>query len=201
MSIKTTLLAGIQTIKSCARLSPNVSFIHTSANLRKAEDRKEMLASLPAKDEGTVGERSVDIDTLINRKAKFFPDASTATQLFNGIPFNELPICNIRVSPNNTIISVTDYKGVPRLIRSCGIEGFKNTRKGTNIAAQATAVNISSKAVELGWKTIRVKVRGLGPGRMSAIKGLQMGGLNIVSITDNTRVSWNPPRPRKQRSL
>lgn len=35
----------------------------------------------------------------------------------------------------------------------------------------------------------------------SAIKGLQMGGLNIVSITDNTPVSWNPPRPRKQRSL
>lgn len=76
--------------------------------------------------------------------------------------------------------------GVPRLIRSCGIEGFKNTRKGTNIAAQATAVTISAvswimiitilyiyyndlllqKAVELGWKTIRVKVRGLGPGRM-----------------------------------
>jgi len=47
----------------------------------------------------------------INRKAKFFPDASTATELFNGIPFNELPVVNIRVSPNNTIISVTDYKG------------------------------------------------------------------------------------------
>ncbi|KAH8419074.1 hypothetical protein KR222_003424 [Zaprionus bogoriensis] len=202
MSMKRTILAGIQYVKQCALRS---SQVHTSAWLAKAEDRKEMLASLPAKDDGTVGERSVDIDTLINRKAKFFPDASTATELFNGTPFNELPICNIRVSSNNTIISVTDYKGecrsVPRLIRSCGIEGFKNTRKGTNIAAQATAVTISAKAMELGWKTIRVKVRGLGPGRMSAIKGLQMGGLNIVSITDDTRVSWNPPRPRKQRSL
>lgn len=101
---------------------------------------------------------------MSHSKAQFFPDASTATQLFNGIPFNELPICNIRVSSNNTIISVTDYKGrdlkilimhqfiksliflvgVLRLIRSCGIEGFKNTRKGTNIAAQATAVSISA---------------------------------------------------------
>jgi len=35
------------------------------------------------------------------------------------------------------------FPGVLRLIRSCGIEGFKNTRKGTNIAAQATAVTIS----------------------------------------------------------
>ncbi|KAH8310428.1 hypothetical protein KR044_001328 [Drosophila immigrans] len=203
MSMKLTVLAGINCLKQCAlnAAKPRNSLMHTSACLRKVEDRKEMLASMPAKDEGTMGEKSVDIDTLIDRKAKFFPDASTATQLFNGIPFNELPVVNIRVSPNNTIISVTDYKGVPRLIRSCGIEGFKNTRKGTNIAAQATAVTISAKAVELGWKTIRVKVRGLGPGRMSAIKGLQMGGLNIVSVTDNTPVSWNPPRPRKQRSL
>ncbi|XP_034660875.1 28S ribosomal protein S11, mitochondrial [Drosophila subobscura] len=203
MYIKRAILSAVSFAKRATLpLGPlSSSQIHTSVCSRKAEDRKEMLASMPAKDEGTVGEKSVDIDTLINRKAKFFPDATLATQLFNGMPFNELPVCNIRVSPNNTIISVTDYKGVPRLIRSCGIEGFKNTRKGTNIAAQATAVSISAKAIELGWKTIRVKVRGLGPGRMSAIKGLQMGGLNIVSITDNTPVSWNPPRPRKQRSL
>eukprot|EP00099_Drosophila_melanogaster_P015538 NP_524382.1 mitochondrial ribosomal protein S11 [Drosophila melanogaster] len=200
MSLKSVFLSALRSITMPA-VPLQTSRIHTSACWRKAEDRKEMLASLPAKDEGTVGEKTVDIDTLINRKAKFFPDASTANTLFNGIPFNELPICNIRVSPNNTIISVTDHKGVLRLIRSCGIEGFKNTRKGTNIAAQATAVTISGKAIELGWKTVRVKVRGLGPGRMSAIKGLQMGGLNIVSITDNTHVSFNPPRPRKQRSL
>jgi len=35
----------------------------------------------------------------------------------------------------------------------------------------------------------------------SAIKGLQMGGLDIISVTDNTPVSWNPPRPRKRRKL
>ncbi|XP_017478684.1 PREDICTED: 30S ribosomal protein S11 [Rhagoletis zephyria] len=139
--------------------------------------------------------------SIFDRKETLFPNSETSEQLFNGIPFGELPVCNIRVSPNNTIISVTDNKGISRLIRSCGIEGFKNTRKGTNIAAQATAITISEKAIELGWKTVRVKVRGLGPGRMSAIKGLQMGGLNIVSITDATPVSWNPPRARKQRSL
>ncbi|XP_055848438.1 30S ribosomal protein S11 [Episyrphus balteatus] len=195
-----------QAFSSILKISPRYAStpkvqMHSSAMLCKVEDRKEMLASMPTRDEGTVGERSIDIDTLMSKKDKFFPDASTATQLFNGVPFNELPICNVRVSKNNTIISVTDYKGLIRLIRSCGVEGFKNTRKGTNIAAQATAITLGSKAVELGWKTIRVKVRGLGPGRMSAIKGLQMSGLNIVSITDNTLVSWNPPRPPKQRKL
>lgn len=61
--------------------------------------------------------------------------------------------------------------------------------------------NHFQRALERGYKTVRVTVRGLGPGRMSAIKGLQMGGLNIVSITDTTPVSWYPPRPRKQKKL
>lgn len=91
--------------------------------------------------------------------------------------------------------------GVPLQIRSCGVEGFKNTRKGTNIAAQATAITLSQRAIERGIKAVRIQVRGIGPGRMSAIKGVQMAGLNVVSVTDNTRVSWNPPRPRKQRRL
>lgn len=39
------------------------------------------------------------------------------------------------------------WLGVPRLIRSCGIEGFKNTRKGTNIAAQATAISVGSVSI------------------------------------------------------
>lgn len=35
----------------------------------------------------------------------------------------------------------------------------------------------------------------------SSVKGLQMGGLDIISVTDSTRVSENPPRPRKRRRL
>ncbi|XP_046403992.1 28S ribosomal protein S11, mitochondrial isoform X2 [Ischnura elegans] len=138
---------------------------------------------------------------LFSQQGDIFPDENTPSRLFAGIPFADLPICHIRASPNNTIISVTDSKGGVKLLRSCGMEGFKNTRKGTNIAAQATAISISTAAVNRGYKTVRVKVQGLGPGRMSAIKGLQMGGLDIVSITDNTKVSWHPPRPRKQKKL
>jgi Ribosomal protein S11 len=46
------------------------------------------------------------------------------------------------------------------------MEGFKNTRKGTNIAAQATAISIATKIMERGIKSVRIAVRGLGPGRM-----------------------------------
>ncbi|CAH2005783.1 unnamed protein product [Acanthoscelides obtectus] len=172
----------------------------SSVQCREVTDRREMLRSVPTLDEGTAGEKAVDIDSLTGHK-DIFPTLDLPNRLFNGVPFKDLPIFNIRVSPNNTIVSFTDAKGVPNLIRSCGVEGFKNAKKGTNVAAQATALTIGTKVMERGFKTVRVRVRGLGPGRLAAIKGLQMSGLNIVSITDSTRVSWNPPRPRKQKKL
>ncbi|CAG9813545.1 unnamed protein product [Phaedon cochleariae] len=177
------------------------SFYTSTFKYREVVNRKEMLKSVPAVDEGAIGEKSIDVDSMIHKNVDTFPDFNTPNRLFNGVPFKNLPIFNIRVSKNNTIINLTDAKGLPKFIRSCGVEGFKNARKGTNIAAQATAVSIGTKAVENGYKTVRLTVRGLGPGRMAAIKGLQISGLEIVSITDNTRVSWNPPRPRKQRKL
>ncbi|KAG8223003.1 hypothetical protein J437_LFUL000711 [Ladona fulva] len=188
---------------SSATQSPlcNSASFHTSLPRSKVEGRKEMLASTPTKDEGTEGEKLIVVDSMLKRRDDVFPDEDTPSKLFDGIPFSELPVCNIRASPNNTILSISNSKGEVKMLRSCGMEGFKNTRKGTNIAAQATAISLSSLAVSQGYKTVRVKVQGLGPGRMSAIKGLQMGGLNIISITDNTRVSWNPPRPRKQKTL
>ncbi|XP_011494467.1 PREDICTED: 28S ribosomal protein S11, mitochondrial, partial [Ceratosolen solmsi marchali] len=87
------------------------------------------------------------------------------------------------------------------ILKSCGTEGFKNAKKGTNIAAQTTAIEISQEALRLGIETAKLRVQGIGPGRLAAIKGLQLGGTKIISITDNTHVSWNPPRPRKRRRI
>ncbi|XP_075216226.1 mitochondrial ribosomal protein S11 [Lycorma delicatula] len=174
---------------------------HVGLMRNKAEDRRKMLASLPPKDEGTEGELSVGIESIKSRQ-DMFPSEDTPNMLVDGIPFKDIPICNIRVSPNNTILTLSEAKtGNVRITRSCGIEGFKNTRKGTNVAAQATAISFSSIALSKGFKTVRVNVRGLGPGRLSAIKGLQMGGLNIISVSDTTPVSDNPPRPRRPKSL
>ncbi|XP_045069944.1 28S ribosomal protein S11, mitochondrial [Coregonus clupeaformis] len=59
----------------------------------------------------------------------------------------------------------------------------------------------SQKATAAGVTFVRVSVKGLGPGRLSAIKGLTMGGLEVVSITDNTPVPHNGCRPRKARRI
>lgn len=84
------------------------------------------------------------IKKFIFDRPSLFPDEETPNRLFDGVPFKDIPTCNVRVSKNNTIITVCDGKGKPNLIRSCGVEGFKNTRKGTNIAAQATAISIAT---------------------------------------------------------
>jgi small subunit ribosomal protein S11 len=40
-----------------------------------------------------------------------YPDENTPTRLFNGIPFRDVPICDVKASKNNTIISVSNAQG------------------------------------------------------------------------------------------
>ncbi|XP_059479155.1 small ribosomal subunit protein uS11m [Neocloeon triangulifer] len=192
----TCLLCGVRPEWSKSRA------LHTTVPRSKEDDRKDMIRSMPKKDQGTEGEKGIDIDLHSTRFSDFFPDENTPSRLFNGIPFSQVPICDIKVSKNNTILTLSDHKGVAKMTRSCGMEGFKNTRKSTNIAAQATGISLGMRAIDKGFKTVRVRVSGIGPGRMSAIKGLSMGGMDIISITDATRVSFRPTaRARKQRRL
>jgi len=79
----------------------------------------------------------------------FYPDEDTPNQIFNGIKFSDIPICYVKVSKNNTIIQLNDSKGQRISYRSCGLEGFKNTRKGTNIAAQTTAITVATVSISV----------------------------------------------------
>lgn len=42
--------------------------LHTSRTCLKTEGRKEMLASMPVQDEGTEGEKTISMDSLISKK-------------------------------------------------------------------------------------------------------------------------------------
>ncbi|XP_034040370.1 28S ribosomal protein S11, mitochondrial [Thalassophryne amazonica] len=120
---------------------------------------------------------------------------------WSGKKFEELPIAHIRATYNNTLINVRDIDGKTLVKTSCGAEGFKNIKKSTPIAAQTTGISAATKAVAKGLTHVRIVVKGLGPGRQFAIKGLSMGGLDVVSITDNTAVPHNGCRPRKVRRV
>ncbi|XP_077258001.1 mitochondrial ribosomal protein S11 [Temnothorax americanus] len=150
---------------------------------------------------GLVEGETMPETTNVSQQEHLFPDKDTPNRLFNGVPYKELHIINIKSTPNNTIMTFTNFSGKVLSLHTAGIEGYKNAKKGTNIAAQQAAMTLGNRVLEFGVNTIRVRVQGIGAGRMSSIKGLQMTGLNIVSITDDTRVSWNPQRPRKRRRV
>uniref|UniRef100_A0A8D8SM01 28S ribosomal protein S11, mitochondrial n=1 Tax=Cacopsylla melanoneura TaxID=428564 RepID=A0A8D8SM01_9HEMI len=193
-------LGGASSNQSCHVPAVFSRSLHFSSPRCKEKDRKYYVQTSLPRDEGTDGEKTTGIDRAHRRK-DIFPDENTPDLIFDGLKFKDLPVLNIRVSKNNTILSLSDAKGAVKLLRSCGMEGFKNARKGTNIAAQAAAITIGKKSVDLGVTSVRINVQGLGPGRLASIKGLEMTGLNIVSITDSTRCSEVPPRPRKQRKI
>ncbi|KAK2493478.1 hypothetical protein MC885_004124 [Smutsia gigantea] len=118
-----------------------------------------------------------------------------------GKKFEETPIAHIKASYNNTQIQVLSATHEPLARASCGTEGFRNAKKGTGIAAQTAGIAAAVKAAGKGVTHVRVVVKGLGPGRLSAIKGLTMGGLEVISVTDNTPIPHNGCRPRKARRL
>ncbi|MDR2811728.1 MAG: 30S ribosomal protein S11 [Endomicrobium sp.] len=101
---------------------------------------------------------------------------------------------------NNTIVNVTDERGNTLSCASAGGSGFKGTKKGTPFAAQMTAAAVGRKAMDIGVKSVAVFVNGPGPGRETAIRGLQSSGLAITAIRDITPVPHDgcrPPKPRR----
>jgi small subunit ribosomal protein S11 len=102
---------------------------------------------------------------------------------------------------NNTIITITDQQGSTLCWRSSGTAGFKGARKGTPFAAQLAAKEVAANAKEFGVRYVDVRVKGPGAGRESAIRALQVGGLEIKSIRDVTPIPHNGCRVRKRRRV
>ncbi|MCD6221559.1 30S ribosomal protein S11 [bacterium] len=114
----------------------------------------------------------------------------------------EKGVIHIKSTFNNTIITLTNPEGKVLLWASAGSVGFKGTRKGTPFAAQLVAENIAKRAINIfNMKEVDVFVKGPGPGRETAIRALQAGGLNVVSIKDITPIPHDGCRPPKRRRV
>lgn len=99
---------------------------------------------------------------------------------------------------NNTIISVTDYSGNVISYSSCGLIGFKGSKKSTAYAATKAGEDAAIKAVQLGAREAEILVNGVGIGRQAAVKGIRSGGLRISSLHDRTPVPHGGTKPRKK---
>lgn len=115
-------------------------------------------------------------------------------------PFYQLPVLHIFAKPNNMFVTLTDCNGRILSKSSCGAEGFRNARKRTTVAAQTLGISIGLKSVKLGITSVRVRLRGIGPNRLSALSGAAMSGLHFASLTDDTNVHYgHGRRPPKQK--
>lgn len=107
----------------------------------------------------------------------------------------------IMSSFNNSIVTATDMLGNALTQSSSGANGFKGSKKGTPFAAQLAAEAVAKKCQDMGMKTVEVYVKGLGSGRDTAIRSLQVAGLNITQIRDVTPIPHNGCRPPKKRRV
>ncbi len=110
-------------------------------------------------------------------------------------------ILKVQSTFNNTIITISNLKGSVVGWSSAGVNGFKGARKSTAFAAKTTASIAAQKAIDKGLKRAKVLIKGSGPGRDNALRGLAEAGLDIAVIRDVTSLSHNGCRPRKKRRV
>ena len=107
-------------------------------------------------------------------------------------------VVHIHATFNNTIVTITDKDGNAISWASSGGLGFKGSKKSTPFAAGMSAEQAGKVAYDLGMRKVEVFVKGLGPGRETAIRSLQTAGLEVTSITDVTPIPHNGCRPPKR---
>lgn len=165
---------------------------------------------------------------LIRRGSKNFTKPSQMgsnplSQSFSKNPNTRL-IIHIKATFNNTLLTLTNFKGQVLTWASAGSCGFKGARKGTPFAAQKVVEIFIKKSNDylVRCDQIQIYVCGVGPGRENAIRGFR--GLNeaiqskqkkrvhkakavyrpsnkITLIREMTKIPHNGCRPAKKRRL
>ena len=107
-------------------------------------------------------------------------------------------VAHIHSTFNNTIVTLTDKVGNTISWASSGAIGYKGSKKSTPFAAGMAAEAAGKAAYDIGMRNVDVLVRGMGPGRETAIRSLQTAGLEVKSITDVTPIPHNGCRPPKR---
>ena len=136
---------------------------------------------------------TVKIEVEAGEPAVVATRKSSKKQVLNGV-------VHINISYNNTLIAISDTTGNVVAFSSAGLLGFKGSKKSTPYAANMVAKDVVEKAKKYNLTNARIVVKGVGPARESAVRGIAGTGLNITSIMDSTPVPHNgvkSPKPRR----
>ena len=110
-------------------------------------------------------------------------------------------VLNIQATYNNTKVMLADKSGGAITWSSSGALGFSGAKKSTPFAAAQVGEIVGEKALMIGVKEVEVIIKGVGPGRESALRAFAGKGINIKKISDLTPVPHNGPRPKKARRV
>lgn len=110
-------------------------------------------------------------------------------------------IIHILATYNNTLITVSTLQGKVVTWISTGMCGFHGARKRTPFAAKVARTEVTKKCLEQGIREARIYVRGPGPGRENAIRGVYETGIRVRLIRDITAAPHNGCRSPKRRRV
>ena len=130
-----------------------------------------------------------------NKKADGSIKASRRKKNKKNIPEG---IAHIHSSFNNTIISIADMEGKVICWSSAGAIGFKGAKKSTPYAAQLVAQTVVKAAIENGLKAMDIRIKGIGPGKDSALRQFQASNVAIKTIKNVTPIPHNGVKKKKK---
>ena len=107
-------------------------------------------------------------------------------------------VVHIHATFNNTVVTISDKEGNALVWAAPGAVGFKGSKKSTPYAAGVAAEKAGKVAFDMGMRKVDVVVKGVGPGRDTAVRSLEVAGLEVVSISDVTPIPHNGCRPPKR---
>lgn len=108
-------------------------------------------------------------------------------------------IANIHSTLHNTILSVTDLKGNIITRSSVGGIGFKKGKRKMPYGAEVLGEKMGFKLKRKGIKELIVKLKGVGRGKLSCVKGLKKQRLKLKGFQEVTPIPHNGCRSRKKR--
>jgi small subunit ribosomal protein S11 len=109
-------------------------------------------------------------------------------------------IVHVNSSFNNTIMVLTDRDSKVQTWTSGGTVGYKNANKATPMAAELAAKELAKRAVDLGFHSVVVKLKGMGKNKQFAVQSLAANGLTVTQLQDVTPIPYNGCRlPRRRR--
>jgi len=110
-------------------------------------------------------------------------------------------VLHVHATYNNTKVLLADEAGNAVLWSSSGALGFSGAKKSTPFAAAKVGEVVGEKALIMGLKEASAIIKGVGPGRESALRAFAAKGVEITQITDATPIPFNGPKKRRPRRV